>query len=434
MKTCNRITTLLCGSLLSLTAQAETSDRSGPLAALGEQLAEMGITARAHFWSLSLKNLDTGTRQHSFGNSGDLFLGADFDLNKMAGINGASLHLEQTIFVLDQGTGVPTAPNWQGAAGSYFAGAPIHNDITSNQLSLLTWQQQWLDGRLETHLGRTNARRYFLIYNCEAIVTCNDPVVDASTGVLPPPYATWGGYLKYRTSADTYLHLGAFESNPADYLNERKGVDFSTTDAAGTTLLFGVGRKQDESLTPYRSHYELNAYYNTSNQVDPLTGDSEHGTAGAFFKFQQLIWRADGGQRSSPQALGLFGSLSAAADDKQPFSQFGELGLAYFAPFDRPQDKISLKARYLRQSAHQLEFQRQSRIAAGGDPRNGSRNVYSLETNATIALGRNISVEPSVQYIFNPDNYYNPDARELNSDGFVVGLQLIVDMGSMLGL
>ncbi|MGV8803261.1 hypothetical protein ACV35R_33730, partial [Pseudomonas aeruginosa] len=48
--------------------------------------------------------------------------------------------------------------------------------------------------------------------------------------------------------------------------------------------------------------------------------------------------------------------------------------------------------------------------------------------------GVHVALEPSVQYIFNPDNYYNPGARELSGDGFVVGLQLMVDMGSLLGL
>ena len=104
--------------------------------------------------------------------------------------------------------------------GSYFGGAPLHNDIGANQLSLLTWQQQWLGGRLDSHLGRTNARRYFLIYNCETVVTCNDPIIDASTGILPPPYGAWGGYLKYRATPTLYLHAGAFESNPVDYLEE----------------------------------------------------------------------------------------------------------------------------------------------------------------------------------------------------------------------
>lgn len=433
MTTFRTLSALLCASLLSLSATAQTA-RSGPLAELGERLESYGVKTRAQFWNLSLKNLDTGTRQHSFGNSGDLFLGADIDLGTLASLDGSTLHLEQTVYILDNGTGVPTGPNWQGAAGSYFAGAPIHNDIAANQLSLLTWQQQWLDGHLETHLGRTNARRYFLIYNCQAIVTCNDPVIDASTGILPPPYGAWGGYVKYQASPSLYVHGGAFESNPVDYLKKRRGLDFSTTDASGTTLLLGVGSKRVESLDPYRSHYEFNGYLNTSKQVDPLTGESDHGSAGAFFKFDQLLWRADDGQLRSPRALGMFGSLSAAADDKQPFSHFAEVGVTYYAPFDRPQDKLNFKARYLRQSANEVEFQRQARIANGGDPRAGQRDVYALEANAVIALAPHVMVEPSVQYIFNPDNYYNPNATALSNDGFVIGVQLIVDIGSLLGL
>ncbi|MBN0343636.1 carbohydrate porin, partial [Pseudomonas aeruginosa] len=96
---------------------------------------------------------------------------------------------------------------------------------------------------------------------------------------------------------------------------------------------------------------------NTANQVDPLTGASDHGSAGGFFKFQQLFWRADGGRLYSPRALWLFGSLSVSADDKQPFRHFAELGLTYHAPFDRTRDKLNLTASYLRLNDHQLEFQ-----------------------------------------------------------------------------
>ena len=60
--------------------------------------------------------------------------------------------------------------------------------------------------------------------------------------------------------------------------------------------------------------------------------------------------------------------------------------------------------------------------------------MYALETNAHIALSPEIALEPSLQYIFNPDNFYNPGATELSNDGFVVGVQLIVDVGTLLGL
>ena len=343
---------LLAALLLPLDCLAQTppTPRTGPLSDLGDYLADRGITPHVQFLSLAMKNLDTGPRPHSFGNSGDLFVGADIDLGTFAGLDGAALHFEQTLFILDHETGVPTSRNWQGAAGSYFGGAPIHNDLTSNQLSLLTYQQTWLDGRVDLSLGRTNARRYFYIYNCESTVTCNDPIIDSSTGILPPPYGSWGGYLKYQLTPQWYVHGGAFESNPVDYLKERKGLDFSTDDASGTSLLLGIGSQNRDA---YSSHYELNGYYNTSKQVDPLTGAMDFGTGGAFFKFQQALWRADAGTGSAPQALLLFGSLSAAADDKQPFSQFAEAGLTYLAPFDRPQDKLNLTVSYTHLRAHE---------------------------------------------------------------------------------
>lgn len=404
--------------------QAWAQSDKGPLQEVGEQLASYGVRPHVEFWSLSMKNFDTGPRQNSFGNSGDLYLGADFDLMTLPNLDDATFHFEETLFILDNGTGQPTSRNWQGAAGTYFAGAPLHNDIAANQLSLFTFEQKMLDGRLDLHLGRTNARRYFYIYNCETVVTCTDPILDASTGVLPPPFGAWGGYVKYQVNPSLYVHAGAFESNPVDYLKKRKGLDFSTDDASGTSFLVGIGSKPGDDNT----QYEINAYFNSSKQTDPLTGTSDHGTAGAFFKFRQTLWRADG------QGLQMFGSISAAADSKQPFNHFAEAGLTYLAPFNRQQDKLNFKTSYMRVNPHQLEFQQRQRINNFGDPHSGDPDIYALEANGHFALTRNLAIEPSIQYLINPDNYYNPGARELSSNGFVVGLQVMLDVGSMLGL
>ncbi|MGV8744032.1 carbohydrate porin, partial [Pseudomonas aeruginosa] len=106
-------------------------------------------------------------------------------------------------------------------------------------------------------------------YNCETVVTCNDPIIDASTGILPPPYGAWGGFLKYRATPTLYLNAVAFESTPVDYLKKRHGLDFSTDDASGTGLLLGMSDKREERLDPNRSHSELIGYLITANQVDP---------------------------------------------------------------------------------------------------------------------------------------------------------------------
>ena len=57
-----------------------------------------------------------------------------------------------------------------------------------------------------------------------------------------------------------------------------------------------------------------------------------------------------------------------------------------------------------------------------------------LAKQTTAALTRQLAVEPSVQYLINPDNFYNPEARELSGNGFVVGLQVTLDVVSLLGL
>ncbi|MGC3645907.1 carbohydrate porin, partial [Pseudomonas aeruginosa] len=76
----------------------------------GERLHPHGLKTHAQVRSLSLKNLHTGPRQHSIGNSGDLILGADLDLATLAGLDGATLHIEETLFIHDRGTGQPTGP------------------------------------------------------------------------------------------------------------------------------------------------------------------------------------------------------------------------------------------------------------------------------------------------------------------------------------
>lgn len=416
---------------LADTSAAPSAAREGPLAPLGERLAEYGVKPYAQLWSLSMQNLNTGPQPHSFGNSGNLFFGADINLDTLVGLEGASLHVEEMLFILLRNTGVPTSRHWPGASGSYFGGGSLHNDLTSNQLSLLTYQQSLLDGRLNLTFGRTNARRYFYTANCETVITCIDPIIDYASGALPIPYGSWGGYLKYDATKNIYLHSGAFESNPQDYLRQRNGLNFSTRDADGVSLLLGIG-SQNDSL--YRSRYELNGFFNTSRQPDPLTGDAKQGTGGAYFKFQQAVWRADQGRGTAPQALLLFGSLSAAMNDNQPFRQFAEMGVTYLAPFERPQDKLSLKVSHMRINDKQLIAQQRARIANGGDSRLGQRNVYAIEANGHFAVAPHVAIETSVQYLIRPDNFYNPEARHLSNDGFVVGLQVMVDAGALLGL
>lgn len=404
---------------------------------LGRELKASGITPHLSLWSLWVGNPSTGPREGSHAVTNNIFSGADFDLERILSIPDAAFHLEYTFFPGNQNVGQPTGPAYAGAAGSYFGGSPARNDISSGYLSQFSYEQDYFDGRLKAVVGRTNARRYFFENNCSSVVACNDPIWDNATGSLPPPYASWGAFGQLQIGNHKSLKLGVFESDPGQYLDEGHGFDWNPSDSAGESILAAIGHETTFSEEAYPGRYELIGFYNTSDQYDPRTGErDESGTAGVMFKFRQALWRPDGGTRGikDPESLLVFGSIEAAPGDNQPYQGFVETGLTYLNPFDRPTDMANIKVSYARLGSRQLEAQRDARMANGGSADTGSRNVYRIETNYHLGLPGYIFLEPSVQYVINPSNFYNPSARHLNDDGLVVALQFGINLGKAMGL
>lgn len=400
-------------------------------AALADAPAE-AFTYNLQVWDLAVKNLDTGPDPHHFGNSGNVFAGVDADLQQLTDLQGASVSLLYVFFPWMHGDAEPSRRGWQSRAGSYFAGAPFHNDIDSGYLARLTWNQRLLDDRLQLVAGRSNARQHFYLANCNSVVTCNDPILDNSTGVLPYPYGSWGAYGRYRFTQASYLHAGVFESNAQHYFDKRKGVDWDPGDASGVSVLAGIGSTADFTQAPYAYQYELNGFYNSARQTDPLSGRERRGSSGVMLKFRQTLAR-EGASGVPDKAWQWFGAWSWSADDMQPFEHFAEVGLTRLGAFGRPQDSVNLKVSYLRLGAHQARWQEQARLAATGEDSRTRRNVSRVELNAHWQLTRNLALEPSVQYIFNPDNFYDP-AAPANRDGAMVALQVMYDLGAALGL
>ncbi|WP_129139513.1 carbohydrate porin [Modicisalibacter coralii] len=404
---------------------------------LGRELDAAGIKPHLSLWSLWVGNPSTGPREGSHAVTNNIFAGADFDLERLFDIPDATFHLEYIAFPGNYNVGQPTTSAYAGAAGGYFGGSPARNDISSGYLSQFSYEQTYFDGRLKTVLGRTNARRYFFENNCSSVVACNDPIWDYATGSLPPPYASWGAFGQLRLGNHKSLKLGVFESDPQQYLDKGHGFDWNPSDSAGESILAAIGHETTFSEATYPGRYELIGFYNTSDQYDPRTGERDgSGTAGVMFKFRQAFWRPDGGRGDSvdPEALLVFGSMEAAPGDNQPYQAFVETGLTYLNPFDRPADMANIKVSYARLGSRQLEAQRAARIANGGTTDTGSRNVYRVETNYHLGLPGYVFLEPSVQYVINPSNVYNPAARDLNDDGVVVALQFGIDLGKTLGL
>ncbi|MBD9604356.1 porin [Pseudomonas sp. PvR086] len=383
---------------------------------------------------LMLENLNTGPRPHTFANAGAIFAGADFDMSKLMGLPGGTFQFEYTFFPWMRNEGQPTAGAWQGATGSALGGAPMHNDIDKGYLSKFEYRQMLLDNHLELDVGRSNAKQHFYMMNCENWVTCNDPIIENTTGILPYPYGSWGGYSRYSFDNGQYIHAGAFESNPAHYIKRTKGWNWDPGDASGITWLAGVGAQKSFAQTPLAYHYELNGFYNTSEQTDILDGSTRRGSSGLIYRFMQTLSREGGSSAGNPdKAWQVFGAWTWSADDLQPFEHFVEAGITRVGPFGRPQDSVSLKASYLRLGDKQVQYQHDQRLLATGVDQGMSKGESRVELNMVWQATPYLALQPSVQYVFNPSNFYNPQA-EVSSDGAVVGLQIVYNLGAQLGL
>ena len=375
----------------------------------------VGIDMHALLLNFFMTNPSTGINTGRSGNSGILILGADADLGNLVGLHGGYFHVEQSFFVLKHNVGFPNS--FASDVGSYMAGQPFPNNTPNTYLSLLTYEQRLMSDRLQIEVGRMNASRYFELQNCENIATCLDPIAQFTADIAPPPFATWGGRARYALSDKQFAQVGVFEDHFSE-VNTR-GLDWSVRGATGALIMGEYGYKSSFANERYPLSYELIGFYNTSMQTDPgvsafgrsklfFPGDpasTRRGTGGAMFRWQKFVWRVDDGASPdpAPRSLAVFGTVSGAPDPMQPYRAYAELGTTLFAPFaNRPFDRISAKVSYVRVGDHELDFQHDARVIAGGPEVRTSPNEFRLELNAHIAVAKAIALEPLVQYVVPP--------------------------------
>lgn len=107
----------------------------------------------------------------------------------LAGLDGASLHIEETLFILDRGTGQPTGPSWQGAAATSSAARLLHNDTVATSRKLLTGSSSgWADARQPSRRAPRAAPLPDLA-NRDRVAVMTD---HRRTGILPSPYGARG--------------------------------------------------------------------------------------------------------------------------------------------------------------------------------------------------------------------------------------------------
>jgi len=417
----------------------------GPLAPIGAALEASGITPHLLLIDAYFNNFDMGVIKGVSSNTNLVIMGADFDMAKLAGIQGGSIHFLEALLTLRQ-----SINNAYVAYADVTAGWEPIFPYSTNQLSVLTYEQSLLDGDLTVEFGRSNPNRAFNL-PVQGNLTSNwNNVWYQSAGARVPVQGTWMARAAYRLSPQWYVGAGAYEDNPKAAL--QNGTVFDTSTSTGALALAQLGYKTDFATTAFPERYELLGFYNSSDRSNPAVSAlgrslvfnrtdptiTRSGSAGFILNGQKVLWRADSGADRSnltPTALVGFGTVSAAPYGIVPVTADLSGGLILQAPDQsRPYDSYGIKIHWTQLSQNYQTFLRDANIISGGTGYFKSRNSIAYEVNSHWQLTPEISIEPTIQYFQNANNYYNPYSPKVAQDGWYFGATLVVGLGKIIGL
>ena len=376
----------------------------------GQELADKGIYLTGRTLQQSISEVGGGIKRGTFYEGFNL-LGVDLDLNRIAGINGASFHL-----LGNDLAGLP----YQTFSGSIFVFNRAFAVGAGARLNEFSYEQSLFDNRLDLRVGRLPSQSDFdqsQTY-CEFLYgVCAVPAGFVFDRGLPAYLtASTGGEAKLDLTHHFYLNAGAFEDEPRLALpgdTNLPGPDWDPSNARGVTFPLQFGYKTTFKDDPYPKNYFIGGFADTGDYSDPylnVTGRSraqfgglakvDHGRSGVYLAAEQVVYRPD---PTKSRALSLFGNATFQTTGNSVIDNAYFFGFSYKGPFEvRPNDTlnglvhvINLNNAYLTEVDQNLAVRRIRGTVSGAE-------TY-VEINYGLALAPGIVLKPSFDYIFNPD-------------------------------
>ena len=419
--------------------------RVGLFPEFGGKLLDAGIDFHGIAFDHFLANPTAGTVP---GQTNNLFVfrpSADLDLQKLVGIPGGNVHLGLTFFGLRD-----DIPQVITQAGGVMTGFQTTPSTQTNLVSLLTYEQRFLGGRLSIEAGRTNVYNYFLLPNSLDPFTHFSSTFQVVGDFNSNPYPVWGGRATYRITPTWYVQAGAFEDNYRYAVNE--GDRFGTGQSTGAQILGELGYRSEFANAAYPANLEVGFEWNTTRAGDrannqkgtaapivvPITSAGAFAGGGVIFaQAQQVVWRGPDRTGGPPANVALYGALDASVDKPQAidFDMLAGVNVTGFIP-SRPLDAFGVQVKYQRLSAIEQARETLVQRILGRQSGTQARNGYSVELVGNVQATPAISIRPIAEYFIHPDNYYGPPAAgsyQRPQSGFEVGVFAVVSLGRLLG-
>jgi porin len=402
-----------------------------------QPLADDGITLALSYTGEAATNVTGGLRRDA-AYAGQIYVGADLDMDRIAGIGGGTIHAAITnrhgdsLSALALGNNTSVQEIW---------------GTQNTHLAILTWEQKLLDDRLMIEAGRSQANIHFLnapIYcHFQGNSGCGNPTfVFKNSNFTYFPASSWMIRAKAEVLPHVTVHVGAYEVNPDRKRPNDHGFNFSTKNATGVIVPWELGYSKEGKGVRLPGHYIVGGWFDRGDYADPLRDDrggiailtgrdaqTHNGRSGIYFRFDQRVTRPD---PNSERGLSVFGVAMTNLSGRVEESRFFDFGVVQTGTFaGRDADTIGFMLSDQRFSDLAMERMRAARIAAGGDD-NVHRHQYMMELAYGAQLGPAIRLSPNVQYILHPDQTGAPFRPNGIKDALIFGFKFTVDAPALL--
>jgi porin len=405
-------------------------DKAGPI----DKLRDEGIALRfvwANDWAASVRG---GERLGST-NGGGAVGGADFDMGKLAGIEGGRIRVTFSRYY-GHSVSADDIGVLQKIQGYWYPKRQW-------ELAQLAWEQEFKDSHINVLAGRINATWQYgrSTYGCRFVSApdCPYQLTNTSGGFTGFPYVNWGARVKYQPDA-RYISVGAFEINPERRNNN--GLNWGLNNSSGVLIPVEVGYETSFKTDPYPKHLKIGGWYNSAPFTDPelnskglhrgLVGGTarsyDGGRYGVYVLADKVVFKPD--PNSDTRNLAVFASATGPLDNAENYTLQSTAGFLWTGLSSaRPTGSMGLQATWFRFSRKAVGFE-DDLITKNKGEGHFKRDELMTELNYTYKLTPALRITPNLQYIVHPDVLGNTvGVKRVPANALVIGLRVMLWLG-----
>lgn len=394
-----------------------------------QQLEDKGYKFTASIMSQAATNLDGGyDDNNTFANAAQLSLGANFDLNKIAGWKDTTAN----ILITKRDGNALTNENIKDPRATTLGNSQeIYGRGKIWRLTQAWVKKGFDDNKVQVKVGRMGMSDDFNSSQCEFqnLLLCGGQLGKSIGSIwYNLPVGVWAANVKYQFAPEWTLGVGVYEVNPDNikYNSNSDGFNLDMNNVQGATIPVELAWKPKLNGLP--GEYKVGALYSTAEAKDIKTANKVHDGKHSFWfnSQQQLTQRGDDPKR------GLYVGFNAVFNDKATtfVESTQQLAFWYKGMFDsRPADSIALGfARYdVNDRARDKEIATNTSNGYFAYDPTASNYVpvqtseLNVELNYTYQWSPALMIRPNLQYIHQPSG-----VKEVK-DAWVAGLSMRVN-------